>query len=197
MKKPKVVFDLDGVIVDFSLGFAELLALDNPVGCNLQKTWQFEDSADYPNLTKKEVNEAWDTVRQVDDFWLDLPSALTVADENAMHRLSAQCDIVYVTDRHVGVDVVGQTIKWLVDAELPNPYHVLSRRVLGVKKWEVINALHPIAVIEDSPKNLPELCDLSSTIKVFRMERLYNDCCPGIPVKSVAAFCRQVDNLLH
>lgn len=203
MNRPKVVFDLDGVIVDFGLGFSEYLELEPPQGCEMQKTWRFEDSPDYPDLTAHEVEDAWKGIRKSDDFWSELPSALTEADEAAIHRLAEAYDIMYVTDRNVGVDPVGQTVGWLIDQSLPNPYHVLSRRVTNQKKWEVVKTLHPIAMIEDSPKNLPQLVRLNTEpwmledIHIFRMVRPYNDCCPGTPVSTVAEFCRAVENLVQ
>jgi hypothetical protein len=186
---------MDGVIVDFSLEFSEWLDLDPPQGCAVQKTWRFEDSPDYPNLTKREVDDAWQGIRESLDFWRELPSALTEADEAALHRLSADYDIVYVTDRFVGIDPVKQTVQWLDAQGLPNPYHVLSRRVTNAPKHMTVRRIEAVAALEDSPTNLPEL-DAVPDLALYRMVRPYNEGSPGKPVGSVQEFCHELLSLV-
>ncbi len=207
--KPVVVLDIDGVLADFTLGFlrlaAEVTGMEPEAlrikGSVEQNTWQFRDDYDNPGFSKRNEDDVWDVIRESETFWVDMPSLTTEADDEALRVLAEQFDIVYVTDRNVGVDPVGQTVMWLVDQELPNPYHVLSRRVTRQKKWEIVKDLCPIAVLEDSPKNLPQLVKLNvepwmlADINIFRMVRRYNPCCPGIPIYTVAEFCRAVEAL--
>ncbi len=198
--KPKVVIDIDGVMADFTLGFTRLASevcgsfMVRIKGAVEQSTWRFRDDPDNPAFSKQNENEVWDVIRESETFWADMPSLTSEADDHALNVLAETHDIVYVTDRSVGVDPVGQTVQWLAEQDLPNPYHVLCRRVLGLKKATLVGLLDPVpvAALEDSPNNLPEMDAMFQTTLLFRMVRKYNDCCPGWPVNTVAEFCTAV-----
>lgn len=193
-KRPVVAFDIDGVLTDFTLAFTslayDLTGRGVVRGQRMQQTWSYADDPATPSFTKETEAETWEEIRRSRTFWYDQPSLLTHADLLAMDRLAESHDIVYITDRAMGVGPLGQSIAWLTEEGVPQPSNVMCRGVTGMSKVETVAQLQPVAVLEDSPANLKELILLTREgMALYKMLYPYNDNCPGMVVRSVEAYC--------
>lgn len=198
--KPVIMWDIDGVLADFTLGFTELanrLYPDIPVhGNSIQKFWQFTGQS--PAWTKEKETACWKEIQKSDSFWYDLPSLLVRADLLAMKRLSRVFDFRYVTGRF-GDNPIGQTTNWLMTLGVPQPQEVsLAGGRTGMNKGVIAKRFRAWAAIDDSPRNLEELDKNGpENLVLFRRRAKYNEpvegsFMPGISVASVEEFCEEV-----
>lgn len=141
-----VVFDIDGVLANFTRGFtsiaAELGLVEEAWDNDQQPTWDFNFH----------VDPVWAVVNDVPDFWRNLPVLARDQDIEAMWRLHVP--ILYLTGRRGPTNVVDQTERWLLDHGFPLGEIVLSSGKAGYlahRKHEVL------AVIDDSPHVLADL----------------------------------------
>ncbi len=200
MKRPLVAFDIDGVLTDFALAFTslayDLTGRGVVRGQKVQQTWTFSEDPATPSFTERAARhsredeaETWEEIGRSETFWYDQPSLLVEADVLAMERLAEDHDIVYITDRKVGREPLLQTIRWLLEEKLPQPSNVMCRGLTGMSKKETVMQLEPVALLEDSPKNLKECEVFPTRMDLYRMVYPYNEGCPGTPVRSVEAYC--------
>lgn len=156
-----LMFDMDGWVADFVLGFTRLAHMKfgnskRVFGCGGSEVWGFTSGAgvDTGYLTKEENREMWETITQDTYFWTTLPSLLTPADHKALTRLHAQHDITWITSRN-GIKVEEQTKQWLRQTGLPNPDNVI---IAGDDKGKFIqeHGKYDIAV-DDGPHQITRM----------------------------------------
>jgi len=142
MSKPTVVFDIDGVLADFTYGFTRAVTND-PRSQGTQETWDFEWK---PEI----IRSTWKHIDRSKTFWYDLPPLVTPAEAVEMQRLHSARGIIYLTGRREGDEnnVAGQTYAWMVKHDLP-----LGRIVLTDDKIATIRelGLNPVGIIDDKP----------------------------------------------
>ena len=198
--RPVVMWDIDGVLADFTLGFTELangLYPSIPVnGTSVQKFWQFTGQSSA--WTKEKETACWKWIQKSDSFWYNLSSLLVRADQLAMGRLAKVFDFQYVTGRF-GEDSRNQTTNWLMTMGVPRPFGVT---LLGdqsrMNKGAIAKRFRARFAIDDAPRYLEEIDKNGpEDLVLFRRRTKYNESVegglmPGIPVDSVEEFCEEV-----
>lgn len=176
MNRPVVMWDIDGVLADFTYGFTYLLEGKGRSG-GTQPTWNFD-------APRGAVAAAW---RVVDDslyFWRNLLPLATWQERLAMQHLAQSADFLYVTGREDrGNNTRGQTIQWLYEGGFPQGTVVLD----GDKRSVASGIVNLIGVIDDKPDNLLDLS--AGGYPVYAMSWPYNRHVKVPTVTSVAEFC--------
>ncbi len=156
-----VVFDIDGVLADFSYGFSSLAVnrgwMDRPNFNEEILTWSLSPDT----LTSGQVNEIWREIDHSNIFWRNLPPLFPQHHIQQLHALKEEFDLEfwYVTGRSEGKDnqTREQTLYWLWQYRLPDSENLIMSNdkpgVLGD-----LRADHEIvSIIEDNPKNIKDL----------------------------------------
>lgn len=214
-----VVFDVDGVLADFSYGFSRLALEYFPIAVTdtmeqLSFRWLREQG-----VSKDEENALWDEVTRRPDFWFNLPCLLSDNDKRAMYMLvESGVDIIYLTNRHHTGTMLGQTEAWIFQNQLPyglvvptlnKDLHIRERMIETVGPvFRLDGETHHdpgtlVGVIEDNPRNLVKYARGIATWYwrpvVYVAARAYNEgVAPKLPrVSSVMAFCDRMLNYLE
>ena len=162
-----VMFDVDGVLADFVLGFLEVVSkLPGgehiiPYSTPKQKAWDF-------NLRPELLRAGWDQVRQMRHFWADLPALVSDDAFRCLARMSRYRDVYFVTNR-VGHQAHNQTREWLIAHRIYNPTVVVCGR-----KGQFANAVNAAAMIDDKAGNAVYVAYESPDTSSFLIDRPYN-----------------------
>ena len=188
--KPVVLWDIDGVLADFALGFTELGHSLFPkievYGNSVQKFWQVAGNSE--EWTHERETACWKVIQNSSSFWADFEPLIVAADRLAMEKLARVTDFRYLTARF-GVDAKVQTMDWLYNHDLPYPSKVVLTK--GMSKAVMARRVKAVAAIDDAPKFLEEL-DRDFEGDTYRRVSLYNTFSPGLPVHSVEQFVEGV-----
>lgn len=111
-----VVFDVDGVLADWSSGFSKLARALFPhvshlipvVSHHERQSWD-----DYPGMTPEMVKVTWDHVHSYPSFWATLPSFLTDKDGHRISRLIDNGYRVYFATNRKTPGALEATRAWL------------------------------------------------------------------------------------
>lgn len=200
--KEYVVFDLDGVLCDFSHSFSRLAATAYRVELVQTETQESFRWLRDQGVSKHEQDLLWDKIEVGQTFWSHMPSLVTDFDREAMWDLiDAGIQIIYLTNRHDKGTMITQTKEWLYRHGLPDGELVtvqdkdlyLRNRVAGARR-----DFNLLGVIEDSPYNLPKYESGLATEYVrpvvFVLDWKYNrDVALSLPrVGSVLEFCVRI-----
>lgn len=177
--KPVVVFDLDGVLADFTKGFTDLAAEMGVV----KKGWRTESQPEWHfNFY---VDKVWAEVDKQPDFWERLEPLVTLEDLSALESLEKVAHIVYMTARSGPENVGEQTKRWIKACGLPSgPVFVGA-----ANKVALLSTLkHQLAgVIDDKPEFLAEMHAEGYPVVARRWQ--YNQHLVGVPyVTSITEF---------
>ena len=188
--RPVVVFDLDGVLVDFALGFSRLCAtmyLFTPYSTAEQNTWKDFRTR---GLAYDEIGRVWDKVAASEFWWETLPPLNDARDSGRiwMNLLSEFAELHYVTNRKAPANVGTQSRRWLEKHEFPEgEVHVVTEKAeyvrdnFGDRLW---------GAIDDSPYNIRGYAKLGLPLYV-REWRFNQDIHPELPrVSGVKEFCK-------
>lgn len=192
--RPVVMFDVDGVLADFVLGFTRLAhELSNgmtPVFSHTDSCqWDFDPAI----FSRDLVGAVWTRIRSDSSFWSSLPLLASELDLQRIARLLRDVDGYFVTNRS-GVDPRGQTMLWLRYYGIPAPTVLISDR-----KAEIAAGLRADYSIEDKPGSAVMISYWSPTTKSFLVDRPYNQFDPNVlgsrvtRVPTVAEFLTQVE----
>lgn len=183
-----VVWDMDGVLADFSLMFTQWavwMNFINPFQVRSHGSrYDFDDL-----LTDEQLDAVWDAIKASSTAWFGTPELVTEADKHAMHKLSG-LDIghIYLTARP-GTDVVEQTEAWLAKNGFP-----AGLVVADSKKAEYLSTVDGkiIGVIDDTEKQIKRIHQAG--FPVWVRDWPYNrHVLPGLPRSySVHEFVDQV-----
>lgn len=181
--KPTVVFDIDGVLANFALGFTRLAKemglTDTVVENGEQMSWNFPFH----------VDSVWSRVDSTYNFWEALQPFVDEDDMDAMHALAQEAHVMYVTGRN-GEAAERQTHNWLNEWDFPEgPVFFVPRKS---DKEEVIlpNRYQLIGVLDDKPSILESLA--AENIPVVARDWPYNRSVPVPRVSSVAEFVERL-----
>lgn len=189
MGRPVVVFDIDGVLADFTYAFSTLTeGVGHTPGA--QQTWKFTGPS-------KDINKAWRMIDASSDWWRKLNLLPTQSEVEEMRTLAKRVDIVYMTGRQdKGNDVKGQTEKWLLGYGLPHGEVMLENdKVRGCDIVEVTQR-DIIGIIDDKPETVADLT--AAGFNAYVRDWPYNRAVGlRIPrVSSVGEFVHQMMRLL-
>ena len=178
----KVIFDIDGVLADFTLGVTGLghSLFGLPVhSSGAQREWGFGGYG-----TEEQRTAIWKNLTASPDFWLKLPTLLTLGDLLAMAQLHRRgVEFVYLSSRPK--TAAEQTEQWLRNIAVPRG----RLKVVSGDKWLEVLLLQDglLGVLEDDPRELLALRDCE--LPVFKMDWPYNRFILAPRVSSVAEFC--------
>jgi phosphoglycolate phosphatase-like HAD superfamily hydrolase len=191
-EKPVVVFDLDGVLCDFALGFSRLCStmfLFKPFTTIEQVTWK-----DYRarGLSYDDIGRVWEKVAASDVWWETLPPLNDALDSGRiwMDLLASHVELHYVTNRKAPANVGSQSRRWLEKYGFPaGEVHVVSEKAEYVRD-NFGDRLR--GAIDDSPYNIRGYAKLGLPLYV-REWRFNQGIHPELPrVGSVKEFCTKM-----
>ena len=137
-----IMFDVDGVLADFSYAFTKECGIFTPVAGPEQQAW------DFPEIPREVQNEVWKRIKASRDWWLNLPSLVSADVFWKIDELVSDHQLVFVTSR-VGIAPQLQTELWLHHYGIQNPCVVVSKR-----KAEIAKAIDADYSIDDKPENV-------------------------------------------
>tara|TARA_Y100000310_G_C20353708_1_gene655604 strand:- start:14 stop:619 length:606 start_codon:yes stop_codon:yes gene_type:complete len=176
-----IMFDMDGVLADFILGFTACAASLFP-NLNLQPfntrdnpTWGFGRL-----LSPEQQDVVWADIRGKSYFWQSLRPLVTPADFARIATLATRNNVYFVTARPDGMTGAGwQTREWL------NEHGVTGGNVIGTsRKGEAARLLRADFSIEDKIENawcVHWMTDKPKTASVL-INRQYNQFSPGCEI---------------
>lgn len=170
----KIMFDLDGVLVDFSKTFTAMLKEEFPNVPVLSQTEQSEWDFGIPGLWQK--SKAWqEGVLQSKDFWMGLPPLMSEDERERLRHLALNEEVYFVTNR-LGIDVKYQTEWWLRARGIYNPTVIISEN-----KGEIARALDATFAIEDKAGNATYIAyHTKNRTKSYLIDRPYNQFNPKV-----------------
>lgn len=155
-----VVFDIDGVLADFTYGFTALHE-GRARSQGTARQWQFEGR----------VDPTWDLIDRSRHFWYELPVLATRQEREEMWALRRRAEIVYLTRRSdkLGNDTLGQTRNWLTENGFPHGNLILAADKTPILKGYGDNL---VGIIDDKPDLLVEM--LKARLPAYIRDWEYN-----------------------
>ncbi len=172
MYKPKIImFDIDGVLADFVLGFTALAGNKFKV-----KPTSHSETFDWHMtgiMTKDQVDDTLDEVRKSADFWRNLPLArdVTPDDLGRIQHLNELHRVYFVTSRIESGNTLQQTRWWFFRQGITPPNVIMSS-----KKGEVAKSIKADYSIDDKWDNAHCIHWISDNpqTKSYLIDRPYN-----------------------
>lgn len=164
----RVIFDVDGVLSEFTLGFRQLANAHFGVpiyGDEQQRTWEMGD------LTPAQDSFLWDTIKESHGFWENLPLGITQYQADRIMDLADRRDrtLYFVTSR-VGDSAKRETEEWLKNhLRVYNPTVIVSNR-----KHLIADAIKADFCIDDKFENAVSIGFTYRKIKSFLLTKPYN-----------------------
>lgn len=144
----RFVIDIDGVLAEFNVAFADLLGADiSGRGSDWPSQW------DWPNAiaTPEAIAAAWKEVAEGGTFWLMLGKLPGTASAlQSLQELEEQGDEVYFVTNRSGNFVKAQTEAWLTREGYYHPTVVIA----SSGKKGIVQSIHADVMIDDKPENL-------------------------------------------
>ena len=165
----RIVFDLDGVLADFVLGFTTLAnqLYGTPVySTSQQKEWQRFDG-----LNPEQVDKVWKTIDTLPTFWTDLQPLIDKPTCMQIHLLTHDHDVYFVTSRSPAGNAKRQAEEWLRRhiCLYTSPTVVMTK-----EKGEFCKIAKIDALLEDRPKSALWVLYQSPKTRVFLLDQPYN-----------------------
>lgn len=163
-----VVFDLDGVLADFSKAFT-LLASEtfgtSQVSDLTQVTW------DYTEILNEDQREwVWELLKKTPEWWTTLSPLVGLDTFSRIEMLTDYNEMYFVTNRFSSMRPPGeQTVTWLKDWGIINPRVIVSSR-----KGEIARAIKADYVLEDNWGNACAIHWMAEGCQTFLIRRGYN-----------------------
>lgn len=165
---PVVLFDVDGVLADFTWRFTGLAKERFNVGEQLyvreQPSWEFP-------YTSEMIEALWREIEASSTFWESFPPVVTQTTFNRINRLN---NVYFITSR-IGVSAKRQTAGWLEDKGIWAPAVIVvgAGSGAGIQKARFAKVVSASYSIEDHPKRAMELAQANG-LKSYLQDRLYN-----------------------
>lgn len=147
-----IVFDIDGVLADFTYGFTAILE-GRPRSQGTQQTWEFDAPA-------TEVARTWAYIDRSTRFWENLTPLITEGEVGDAVYLCREFDLVpyYITGREDrGNETLKQTSRWLTSMGMPKGTIILNGDKVAALRHVTQAGVEVVAVIDDRPQTLAEL----------------------------------------
>jgi uncharacterized HAD superfamily protein len=164
MKKP-VIFDIDGVLADFSEGFTTLAS--KMFGVEVTRATD-QPTYHWANLTKEQANLVWREVDKSHYFWENLRPLIDQQYFEEIDSLAFERPLYFVTARPDYAKK--QTENWLAAWGVSRPTVITTKR-----KGEFAKAVDAGFCIEDKPSNASMVAWLTEgETKSYLIDRPYN-----------------------
>ncbi len=167
-----ILFDCDGVLCDFILGYTRLGVkmgfLQRSWSTLSQRTW------DMPEIPKAQQDAMWEKIKQDPWFWTEL-TALQDKDVFAeIDDLHINNAVYFVTSRP-GINVKNQTELWLAQCGVYQPTVLISSL-----KGQIASGLKATHMIDDKAGNAVYIAYESPRTQVYLIDRPYNQFDPSV-----------------
>lgn len=176
--RPVVMFDVDGVLTDWVLGFTTLAAgmFGTPVVRTVeQPTWDFHTSG---LLTRAQEEATWAAMKVAPRWWESLEPLVAPQVFWRIVELKRTSEVLFVTNRASDAEPPGQqTSRWLSAHWIDKPSVVVSG-----KKGEVAKAVGATHSLEDKAENAWMIHWLTEgRAASFLLDRPYNRIHQSLP----------------
>lgn len=174
-----IVFDVDGVLADFSFAFT--LLSSNLFGTQCfsdltQVTWDYTDV-----MTPEQREEVWRVLKETEEWWTTLPSLVPENIFDWINTLTINNEVYFLTNRFSDVRPPGeQTLTWLNTMGIADPRVIVSSR-----KGEIISAVKADFAIEDNWSNACAIYWMADGCRTFLIKRGYNEAARKIIPKGI------------
>ncbi len=154
---PRIAFDLDGVLADFSAAYGRIADRLFPESLQAEN----EEAAPAPELSSRRRNRVWKTIRSTPDFWLTLdpidPAVVPLLNERAVN---GRWELFFVTQRPAtaGDTVQRQTQLWLAEHGFALPSVIVHEGSRGA----LAAALELDALVDDTVEHCVDVISQSS-----------------------------------
>lgn len=172
MSRKVIMFDVDGCLADFVLGFT-MLAHDlfgtAIVGTEDQPSWNFRT---WGLLTRDQENETWKLLRGDSTWWARLKPMISDETFRRINLLKQAHEVVFCTNRSSSASPPGwQTALWLEQHGILRPSVIVSN-----KKGEIARAIGATHALDDKIENAWAIHWISDSpqTKSFLVDRTYN-----------------------
>ena len=193
------MMDVDGVLAEYMLPYTTLLAqlskshVFTPYGHRDSLTWDPECPSDVGRTEwSMAQSSAQDIIRYRPNWWATLPVLASKADVSAVHKLSYETDLYFVTSRF-GDGAKLDTEFWIRHHLEIIPTVIITG--ITARKGRFASAIDATHMLDDKPQNLMDV-QWSSEADGRLLKMPYNsphsDLGPGAYVESVEEFVEWV-----
>lgn len=161
--------DLDDCLADFMSSFSKISykLFGRPEPGILPVDWEWSNF----DLTKEQLNEAWNKVRETYLFWENLGLEPGVTPHN-IYDLEERHDVFFITARvpSRGDSIKNQSCNWIRDnIGIENPTVFVT-----TNKGPLAAALKLDYFVDDRPKNCLEILEAVPTCKIYLKDSSHN-----------------------
>lgn len=161
-----IMFDIDGVLADFVLGFTQL-AVKAGFMKKAYSTFEQDDWSFRQHLTNEEEIAVWGHVGKIPNWWAELRPLPTSNNFVQIDDLARTNRVYFVTARIEGIpDPIIQSYDWLKLQGIQKPNVIVSS-----KKDKVADVLNANYCIDDNWLNA---CSIRKPCKSYILDRQYN-----------------------
>jgi hypothetical protein len=169
-----VMFDIDGVLADFKLGYTKLAVdlgyMSTPYGTLDERNTDWE----IPEITEAQTNVLWEKIKSSNMWWMQLEPMWPREVFRNINDLSRFKDVYFVTSR-VGVDCLGQSKAWLKGMGVYDPNVIVSS-----KKGEIARGIKANWMIDDKAGNVIYTMYHSTATEVYLLGAQFNKFSPKV-----------------
>lgn len=164
----RIIFDVDGVLADFILGFTRL---GNSIyGTPIVATTHHKKWGEFPGLGPEQEDALWGIVKKFEaNFWFSLEPLVSSEVFRGIQDLRVCGDDVYFVTSRPGEYAKQQTEHWLQLHGISHPTVIISS-----KKGEAAAMLGADYCLDDKAENAWCVAWLSPRTKSFLLSRKYN-----------------------
>lgn len=128
MPRHVFVFDIDGVLADFILGFTARAAALFPLqaATTVHSTVEHARWGDFPGLSSEDEAVVWESIQHDPTFWKNLPDLCSYDEWSVLKTLTDRADVYFATNRS-GVNPLAQTRAWLIAHGITDPNIVITK----------------------------------------------------------------------
>ena len=184
------MFDVDGVLADFDLGYTSLAhrVFGTPIQTTVtQMEWNFRSI-----LTNKEQSTVWDILKNTSHWWETLVPLVDYDTFREINKLGRVNDVYFITNRmHNLHSPSHQTRAWLEAQGIIHPQVVVTPF-----KGETCKLLGVDSSLEDNWGNACAIHWMSDKTRSFLVRRFYNHQAESLIPKNIT-WVSSVDQFLQ
>lgn len=170
MKTQTIVFDLDGVLADFSAHFTKTAGRILEKSVPVTRTVEHEEWSVFPGLSPEDVTKTWAYIANNPVFWTELPALVGNDDQEAIKDLAAH-NVYFATSRKTPGSLRASKEWVYANLGILQPSVVVTHR-----KGELCKVVDATYFIDDKSENVD--CAVWMTdgkTKSYILSRLYNE----------------------
>lgn len=168
-KTQVVVFDIDGVLADFTAHFTKTAGIVLQYPIPVTTSAEHQSWSEFPGMKPEEVTKVWAHIANHPEFWEEIPSLLEPIDVDILKDLHSRHDVYFATSRRTH-GALQATKNWLA-----RHLHIVPSVVVTHRKGEFSKVVGANYTIDDKSENVD--CVIWMTdgkTKSYVMDRPYN-----------------------